>query len=186
MAPEVQFGVRPLTSMMSISPQLGHGFVSMLAPRSQNAGHMATPSGILMRASKRPYRNSFLFLGDQSCRCVLAVFVLFLARLDDQCAVVQPSVGAWCIIGAAGVVLQFVVVRVGHDQRGPCRGINAITLELVGPHQFPCHRRLRSLYRPHRSGVMEAQPATARRPKVRHERIIKKLLATGDEGGQFT
>jgi hypothetical protein len=40
--------------MMSISPQAGQPSASMLAPRSQKAGHMPVSDGSLILASKRP------------------------------------------------------------------------------------------------------------------------------------
>ena len=41
-------------SMMSISPHLGHGFVSMSSPRSQKAGQIPLPVGSLIRALEAP------------------------------------------------------------------------------------------------------------------------------------
>ena len=48
-------GSLPMFSMMSISPHDGQLTLPMLAPSIQNAGQMPCPSGIWMRASKRPY-----------------------------------------------------------------------------------------------------------------------------------
>src|SRR6185312_220813 len=53
--PWLMDGSRPMFSMTSISPQLGQFTLSMLAPIIQNAGQIPCPSGIWMRASKRPY-----------------------------------------------------------------------------------------------------------------------------------
>jgi hypothetical protein len=55
MVPCTMFGSRPMFSMMSISPLLGHPTEPMSLPSIQNAGQMPCVRGILMRASKRPY-----------------------------------------------------------------------------------------------------------------------------------
>ena len=72
------FGSRPMFSMMSISPELGHGLVPMSLPSIQKAGQMPWPRGILMRASNRPYVWANLSGGQDAARGVLAAAVVAL------------------------------------------------------------------------------------------------------------
>src|SRR6187455_1757325 len=48
------FDAELMCSMMSISPQPGHGTLPMLEPSIQNAGHRPCPFGPCMRPSMRP------------------------------------------------------------------------------------------------------------------------------------
>lgn len=61
MVPKTSLGSRPTNSMKSISPAWGQGFSAMSVPSDQNAGQSPAPDGTLIRASMRPYANSFLY-----------------------------------------------------------------------------------------------------------------------------
>jgi hypothetical protein len=126
---DVDFAARGPPDLVDVPAQHPKG-----RPHADHGGQ--AHAGLEAAVEKLP-----LALRVDTCRGVVAMLELLAPSLDDQDTVLEPHVGTRRVVGTIRVVLELLVVRIGHHHDVPAVTIEPLAVEFVLPDQRPAARR---------------------------------------------